>query len=49
MKVINLISIIFNLIQKEKMRCRSKNDRNKEGPITCKIRIKQPKNMYMII
>ncbi len=49
MNVINLICIIFDLIQIERMRCRSTNDINKEATITCKIRINQPLFMFIII
>ncbi len=47
--VINLICIIFDLIQIARMRCNSTNNINKEAPITCKIRINQPLFMFIII
>jgi len=47
--VINLIRIIFDLIQIARMRCNNINNINKEAPITCKIRINQPLFMFIII
>ncbi len=47
MNDINLISIIFDLIQIARMRCNITNNINKLSPITCKIRIDQP--LFMVI
>ncbi len=47
--VINLICIIFDLIQIALMRCNRTNNINKEAPVTCKIRINQPLFMFIII
>ncbi len=49
MKVINLMKIIFDLIQIARMRCNNINNINKEAPITCKMRINQPLFMFIII
>ncbi len=49
MKGINLMKIIFDLIQIARMRCNNINNINKEAPITCKMRINQPLFMFIII
>ena len=49
MNDINLICIIFDLIQIARMRCNNTNNINKLAPITCKIRINQPLFMFIII
>ena len=40
--VINLISIIFNLIQIARMKCNNITSMNIDAPITCNKRINQP-------
>ncbi len=49
MNVINLICIIFDLIQIARMRCNSTNTINKQAPICSKIGMPQPLVMFIII
>ncbi len=49
MKVMNLMKIMFDLIQIARMRCNEINNINKEPPITCKMRLNQPLFMFIII
>ncbi len=45
----NLMKLIFDLIQIARMRFNNINNINKEPPITCKIRINQPLFLLIII